>query len=153
MLDKESKYYLIEIIYTISFLIISTCYWFNYQKSTINYQAENITISKQISFNYLKQINDKNINELENYSFNIKNESLETKEIKIYVVSNLSSKTISNNYIKYQINNSNINNLNMDGIIYIDNFNSLESKNFTLKLWISDNYKGNLNYDGKIVIG
>ena len=40
----------------------------------------------------------------------------------------------------------------MDGMIYLDNLNSLEEKNINLKIWISDSYIGDINYQGYIVV-
>ena len=59
---------------------------------------------------------------------------------------------ISNNYIKYSINNNDIKSLNQDGIIYLDSLEKLETKEIDLKIWISETYKGELNYNGRVVV-
>ncbi|MBE6141180.1 MAG: hypothetical protein E7172_06635 [Firmicutes bacterium] len=148
-------HYVVEIVYTSLFLIVSTYLWFvvkDRNVEALEFQKENILVSDSIAFNYLEQVSDNEISELENYSFNIQNTGTNEENIKIYVVSDIASNTISNNYIKYQINDGRIKSLNMDGVIYIDNIEALESKDFTLKLWISDTYSGNLNYNGRVIV-
>ena len=40
----------------------------------------------------------------------------------------------------------------MDGIIYIDNIETQEVKDISLKIWISDTYNGSLNYSGRVIV-
>lgn len=97
-------------------------------------------------------MNEKNINDLNGYSFNISNQSDSKQDIKISIVPNLLTNNVSNNYIKYMINNESVHSLNMDGIIYIDNIDEQEIKSINLKIWISDTYPGDLNYNGRVIV-
>ncbi len=146
---KIRNYYLTRIIYTILFLIFTTFYWY-FNLKDINYQtANNLNNIKTISFNNLKQVSDSLAKDLTPLKVNIKNEE-ERREIKIFIVPTTTK--ISNNYIKYQINDEDIHSLNLDGMIYLDNLNPNEERNLTLKLWISENYQGYVKYSGNIVI-
>ena len=100
----------------------------------------------------MKQVSDQDSLRLQEYVFQIINQDCDNRNIKIAIVPNIINNNISNNYLKYTINNSAIHSLNMDGIIYIDNIKINEVKDISLKIWISDTYKGTLNYSGRVII-
>ena len=100
----------------------------------------------------LKQVSDKETNSLASYEVSLKNNTLDKKKMMVYIMKSNLNSNLTNNYIKYQINNYGINSLNMDGMVYLDNINSLEEKNINLKVWISDSYLGDTNYQGYIVV-
>ena len=74
------------------------------------------------------------------------------QKVKVYIVSDVMKNNIDNNYIKYQINGSDVKTLNMDGMIIVDTMQSNSKKNINLKLWISDTYEGDLSYSGRVVV-
>ncbi len=153
--DKIIRKHVISIITTLIFLIGSTYCWFNYKGLEVSYQDYNksgIKVSDSIAFNNLIQVSDNEISKVKPYNFSISNTNDTKEDIKITIVSDLLEESISNNYIKYSINNGNINSLNMDGVIYIDSLNNKETKDINLKLWISENYKGELNYNGRVIV-
>ena len=151
---KNRIFLLSRIIITFIFLIFSTYIWFNFQDFKV-YNAnikENIYVSENIEFSSLKQVSDQDSLKLQEYVFQIINQDCDNQNIKIAIVPNIINNNISNNYLKYTINNSAIHSLNMDGIIYIDNIKINEVKDISLKIWISDTYKGTLNYSGRVII-
>lgn len=154
MSDKKFfVYHLTSIIYTTLFLIISTTYWyFNIKGIQDNLDDYNIHVVNEIKLDNLKQISDKETNSLASYEVSLKNNTLDKKKMMVYIMKSNLNSNLTNNYIKYQINNYGINSLNMDGMIYLDNLNSLEEKNINLKIWISDSYIGDINYQGYIVV-
>lgn len=153
MSNKLIRYYIINIIYTTIFLIGSTTYWyFNIKGIQDNLDDYNIHVVNEIKLDNLKQISDKETNSLASYEVSLKNNTLDKKKMMVYIMKSNLNSNLTNNYIKYQINNYGINSLNMDGMIYLDNLNSLEEKNINLKIWISDSYIGDINYQGYIVV-
>ncbi len=153
MSNKLIRYYIINIIYTTIFLIGSTTYWyFNIKGIQDNLDDYNIHVVNEIKLDNLKQVSDKETNSLASYEVSLKNNTLDKKKMMVYIMKSNLNSNLTNNYIKYQINNYGINSLNMDGMIYLDNINSLEEKNIDLKVWISDSYLGDTNYQGYIVV-
>lgn len=153
MSNKLIRYYIINIIYTTIFLIGSTTYWyFNIKGIQDNLDDYNIHVVNEIKLDNLKQVSDKETNSLTSYEVSLKNNTLDKKKMMVYIMKSNLNSNLTNNYIKYQINNYGINSLNMDGMVYLDNLNSLEEKNINLKVWISDSYLGDTNYQGYIVV-
>ena len=157
MSDKKFfVYHLTSIIYTTLFLIISTTYWyFNIRGIQDNIDADlkqMAVVSNEIKLDNLKQLSDNETKYLNSYDVSLINQTNEKRKVKVYIMKSNLNKNLTNNYIKYQINDYNINSLNMDGMIYLDNLNSLEEKNINLKIWISDSYIGDNNYQGYIVV-
>lgn len=152
-MSNKFRYYIINIIYTTIFLIGSTTYWyFNIKGIQDNLDDYNIHVVNEIKLDNLKQVSDKETNSLASYEVSLKNNTLDKKKMMVYIMKSNLNSNLTNNYIKYQINNYGINSLNMDGMIYLDNINSLEEKNIDLKVWISDSYLGDTNYQGYIVV-
>ena len=139
---------------TLLFLIISTYCWFNLREKDIykTYQPENIQISKPIVFDSLEKVSDEKIETIDGYEFTISNQGANTKNVKIMVVGDLLTDNVSNNYIKYSINNTEVRSLNIDGIISVFDILESETKNINLKIWISESYSGNLNYNGRVIV-
>lgn len=153
MSNKLIRYYIINIIYTTIFLIGSTTYWyFNIKGIQDNLDDYNIHVVNEIKLDNLKQVSDKETNSLASYEVSLKNNTLDKKKMMVYIMKSNLNSNLTNNYIKYQINDYGINSLNMDGMVYLDNINSLEEKNINLKVWISDSYLGDTNYQGYIVV-
>ena len=152
-MSNKFRYYIINIIYTTIFLIGSTTYWyFNIKGIQDNLDDYNIHVVNEIKLDNLKQVSDKETNSLASYEVSLKNNTLDKKKMMVYIMKSNLNSNLTNNYIKYQINNYGINSLNMDGMVYLDNINSLEEKNINLKVWISDSYLGDTNYQGYIVV-
>ena len=151
---REMIYHISSIIYTTIFLIASTYFWFYVKDFNIyqDIQDKNIIVSQDIKFNSLSQVSDREINKIKGYNFDIQNISDTKQDIKISIVSDMLSNNVSNNYVKYMINNRSIHSLNTDGIIYIDNIDIQETKNINLKIWLSETYSGNLNYNGRVIV-
>lgn len=153
MSNKLIRYYIINIIYTTIFLIGSTTYWyFNIKGIQDNLDDYNIHVVNEIKLNNLEQVSDKETNSLASYEVSLKNNTLDKQKMMVYIMKSNLNTDLTNNYIKYQINDYGINSLNMDGMIYLDNLNSSEEKNINLKVWISDSYLGDTNYQGYIVV-
>ena len=153
MSNKLIRYYIINIIYTTIFLIGSTTYWyFNIKGIQDNLDDYNIHVVNEIKLDNLKQVSDKETNSLASYEVSLKNNTFDKQKMMVYIMKSNLNSNLTNNYIKYQINNYGINSLNMDGMVYLDNINSLEEKNINLKVWISDSYLGDTNYQGYIVV-
>lgn len=153
MSNKLIRYYIINIIYTTIFLIGSTTYWyFNIKGIQDNLDDYNIHVVNEIKLDNLKQVSDKETNSLASYEVSLKNNTLDKKKMMVYIMKSNLNSNLTNNYIKYQINDYGINSLNMDGMVYLNNINSLEEKNINLKVWISDSYLGDTNYQGYIVV-
>lgn len=153
MSNKLIRYYIINIIYTTIFLIGSTTYWyFNIKGIQDNLDDYNIHVVNEIKLDNLKQVSDKETNSLASYEVSLKNNTLDKQKMMVYIMKSNLNSNLTNNYIKYQINDYGINSLNMDGMVYLDNINSLEEKNIDLKVWISDSYLGDTNYQGYIVV-
>ena len=153
MSNKLIRYYIINIIYTTIFLIGSTTYWyFNIKGIQDNLDDYNIHVVNEIKLDNLEQVSDKETNSLASYEVSLKNNTLDKQKMMVYIMKSNLNSNLTNNYIKYQINDYGINSLNMDGMIYLDNLNSLEEKNINLKVWISDSYLGDTNYQGYIVV-
>lgn len=151
---KNMIYHISSIIYTSLFLIISTYIWFYVKDFNIyqDIQDTNLIVSSNIEFQSLNQVSEKEINNINSYNFDIQNTGSEKEEIKISIVPNMLTNNVSNNYVKYMINNEPAKSLNMDGVIYIDNIEEQETKNIDLKIWISDTYMGDLNYNGRVIV-
>ena len=153
MSNKLIRYYIINIIYTTIFLIGSTTYWyFNIKGIQDNLDDYNIHVVNEIKLDNLKQVSDKETNSLASYEVSLKNNTFDKQKMMVYIMKSNLNSNLTNNYIKYQINDYGINSLNMDGMVYLDNINSLEEKNIDLKVWISDSYLGDTNYQGYIVV-
>ena len=151
---KNMIYHISSIIYTSLFLIISTYIWFYVKDFNVykDIQDPNITVSSNIEFENLKQVSEVEIDNINSYSFDIKNTGDKKQDIKISIVPNMLTNNVSNNYIKYIINNEPVKSLNTDGVIYIDDIDLEETKNIELKIWISDTYLGDLNYNGRVIV-
>lgn len=153
MSNKLIRSYIIDLIFTTIFLIGSTTYWyFNIKGIQDNLDDYNIHVVNEIKLDNLKQVSDKETNSLASYEVSLKNNTLDKQKMMVYIMKSNLNSNLTNNYIKYQINDYGINSLNMDGMIYLDNINSLEEKNIDLKVWISDSYLGDTNYQGYIVV-
>ena len=138
-------YLICRIIFTFLFLIISTTIWFN-RRDNLYHDVKTNIIHNDIVFKDINKYSD-NI-----YNLKIENKDNSNQNIKVYIVPVLLKDNISNNYIKYQINDSDIKTLNMDGMIMVSDIESSETINLNLKVWVSDTYTGNLTYDGRIVV-
>ena len=127
MSNKLIRYYIINIIYTTIFLIGSTTYWyFNIKGIQDNLDDYNIHVVNEIKLDNLKQVSDKETNSLASYEVSLKNNTFDKQKMMVYIMKSNLNSNLTNNYIKYQINNYGINSLNMDGMVYLDNINSLE---------------------------
>ena len=151
---KEKIFLMTRIIITILFLTFSSYIWFNLKDFTVykTNTRENIIVSENITFSSLKQVSDNDVLKIEEYNFQIENKAVNNQNIKITIVPDVIQNNISNNYLKYIINDGEINSLNMDGIVYIDNIEKEEVKDISLKIWISDTYNGSLNYSGRVIV-
>lgn len=151
---KNIIYYSSSIIFTSLFLIISTYIWFYVKDFNIykDIQDKNLYVSENIEFQELNKVSDADLYNINTYNFSVLNTSNQSEEVKISIVPNLLTDNVSNNYVKYMINDNPVKSLNMDGVIYIDNLDIKESKNINLKIWISDTYSGNLNYNGRVIV-
>ena len=112
-------------------------------------------LDNNIKFNEIVLSDLPVINSKENniYKLKIENKENVKKDIKIYIVKDLLNECVSNNYIKYQINDDSIKTLNMDGMIMVDSIDARDIKSINLKIWLSDTYQGELNYSGRIIVG
>ena len=143
------KTYLIcRIIFTFLFMITSTIIWFT-RDVNIYHEVKSKIESNEVVISNLKKISDSD-NTI--YNLKIENKENNTEKFKVYIVPTLLTTSVSNNYIKYQVNDNSIKTLNMDGMIIIDELKALENRNINLKLWISDTYNGNLNFSGRVVV-
>lgn len=151
---KEKIFLMTRIIITILFLTFSSYIWFNLKDFTVykTNTRENIIVSENITFSSLKQVSDNDVLKIEEYNFQIENKAVNNQNIKITIVPDVIGNNISNNYLKYIINDGEIHSLNMDGIVYIDNIEKEEIKDISLKIWISDTYNGSLNYSGRVIV-
>ena len=143
-----------SLIYTTIFLIGSTYYRFYIKDFSVYREVlnNNIVVSENINFTSLEVRDEDDISTLNGYSFDISNQGNSKQNIKISIIPNLLTDNVSNNYVKYMINNTSVHSLNMDGVIYIDNIDEMETKNINLKIWISDTYSGDLNYNGRVIV-
>ena len=153
MLDKRMIiHYLISIIYTSLFLITSTIYWYyNIKDMYSSIYKEMYQDTFTIQINNLEKVNSQNINNVKSYKINLKNEE-EDHEYKIFLISNNYNSSLTNNYIKYQINDLPVNSLNMDGLLYLNYLTKDKEEEINLKIWISDTYDGNTNYQGSLIV-
>lgn len=151
---KEKIFLMTRIIITILFLTFSSYIWFNLKDFNVykTNTRENIIVSENITFSSLKQVSDNDVLKIEEYNFQIENKAVNNQNIKITIVPDVIQNNISNNYLKYIINDGEIHSLNMDGIVYIDNIEKEEIKDISLKIWISDTYNGSLNYSGRVIV-
>ena len=151
---KEKIFLMTRIIITILFLTFSSYIWFNLKDFSVykTNTRENIIVSENITFSSLKQVSDNDVLKIEEYNFQIENKAVNNQNIKITIVPDVIQNNISNNYLKYIINDGEIHSLNMDGIVYIDNIEKEEVKDISLKIWISDTYNGSLNYSGRVIV-
>ena len=155
MYYKNMLYHITSIILTTLFLVSSTYYWFFVREVTYYEEIENnnILVSNEIEFTSLSKVSDKDINSLNGYELKIQNKGIESEDIKIYIVPNILFNNVTNNYVKYQVNNGNIKSLNTDGMIYVSNLDYLETEDINLKIWLSETYMGELNYNGRVIVG
>ncbi len=140
-------YLICRILFTLIFVITSTTIWFQKDWSLYRYVNSNI-VSNEIVFSNLKHEREQN----DSYKLKIINEEDFIQNFKVMVVPTVLKNNVSNNYIKYQINDGIVRSLNMDGIIMVDTIDIHEEKELSLRLWISDTYFGDLNYDGRVVV-
>ena len=120
---KEKIFLMTRIIITILFLTFSSYIWFNLKDFTVykTNTRENIIVSENITFSSLKQVSDNDVLKIEEYNFQIENKAVNNQNIKIIIVQDVIQNNISNNYLKYIINDGEIHSLNREGIVYIDN--------------------------------
>ena len=135
-----------RIVFTSLFLIISTIIGFNRDQTIYHDVSSNIK-SEELVFSILSR--SENASDI--YKLSIENNNDDVTEYKVYIVSDILKNNVSNNYIKYQVNDNKVKTLNMDGMIIVDKLKAYENKDIYLKIWISDTYLGNLNYDGRII--
>ena len=129
-------------------MIISTYVWFN-KNTSVYHEVKTSITSNEVKISNLKRLSD---NDTRSYNIKIENKENQQEKFKVYIIPDVLSTSISNNYIKYQVNDNNIKTLNMDGMIMISELEGLETKDINLKLWISDTYNGDLNYEGRVVV-
>ena len=141
-------YLICRIIFTSLFVIISTNIWFT-RKVEVYHVVPNNVLSHEVVISNLRRLSDDDDN---TYKLELENKNDDALDIKVYIVPSLVDESVSNNYIKYQVNDGNVKTLNMDGIIIISKLEALEKKDINLKVWLSDTYEGNLNYEGRIVV-
>ncbi|MBQ8891549.1 MAG: hypothetical protein IJ068_01645 [Bacilli bacterium] len=141
-------YLICRIIFTCLFLVISTNIWFK-REMIVYHDVKSSIVSNEVIISNLKRQKDD-----DDSVYNLKLENKEDKEqdVKVYIVPDVLATSVSNNYIKYQINDGRVKTLNMDGIIIISKLESYETQDINLKLWISDTYNGDLNYEGRVVV-
>ena len=144
---KLRTYLICRIIFTFIFMISSTYIWFN-RKVDVYHEVKTSVVSNEVTFSNLKRLSEGS----EIYNLKIENLDDYKKNIRVYIVPDILKNNISNNYIKYQINNNTVKTLNMDGMIMASTIDIKEEKNISLKLWISDTYIGDLNYEGRVVV-
>ena len=142
------NYLICRIIFTFLFLITSTIIWFT-RSNNIYHEVQSDIISNKIIISDLKRLNE---SDDKTYNLKIENKDTDSKDFKVYIVPNIIKESVSNNYIKYQVNDNSIKTLNMDGMIVVSKLNGLSEMNINLKIWISDTYPGDLNYDGMIIV-
>lgn len=153
MYYKNMMYHITSIVLTTVFLISSTYYWFFVREVTYYQEIVNDNIvANEIEFITLNKVSDKDIVMLDGYVLKIQNNGNEKEDIEVYIIPNLLFNNVSNNYIKYQINDGNIRSLNSDGMIYVSHLNCLEEEDINLKIWLSETYMGDLNYNGRVIV-
>ncbi len=145
---KLKTYLICRIIFTFLFMVISTFFWFT-RSVNIYHEVKSKIDSNEIIISNLKRLKESDDTV---YNLKIENKDNNQENFKVYIVPTLVGTSVSNNYIKYQVNDNNIKTLNMDGMIIVDKLDGLESRNINLKLWISDTYDGNLNFEGRVVV-
>ncbi len=167
---REIRYRILSIIYTLSFLIVSTILWYNYRdRVNLNRKinannflamASDIEFREQtspINVNSIGNISDSDAINIEAYKFSIKNNSNEVGDYLIFF-KDYSEKDIPNNYIKYRIKKddeeySDIRNLAVDGKVYVDRLNPSQESHYSIQYWIDscvyDSVKNN-TFDSKI---
>ena len=138
-------YLVCRIIFTFIFMISSTYIWFNKRNNTYHYVESNFMCNEIVFSNI-----NKNSNEV--YNLKVENKENTKQNVKVYIVPSLFDNNLSNNYIKYQVNDSEIKTLNMDGMIFVSTLDGNNALNLNLKLWVSDTYNGDLTYSGRIVV-
>lgn len=141
------KTYLIcRIIFTFLFLITSTTIWFS-KRNNIYHEVKSSLVCNEIVFSNIDKTSINNT-----YNIKIKNKNNIKEDLKVYIIPSLFDNNISNNYIKYQINDNEIKTLNMDGMILVSSIDSLDTVDYNLKIWVSDTYMGNLTYSGRVIV-
>lgn len=153
---------IVSIVSALVFLVVGTLMWYNLH---INYKDANEVLNNankyyvldSLNLDNITKTNDKNINKIESYKFDVINIYDENRRFSLNLVNDLSKNSISNNYIKYMIKKENgtyseIRSLNMDGIIYIDDLLPNEIVSYEIKLWVSDNYSDNYDYHGNLMV-
>ena len=143
---NRELYLICRIIFTSLFVTISTIVWFT-RKDNIYHELNSNIEYNNIEISNLKKFGEEDIT----YNLKITNNEDRKRKVKVYIVSNVLSNSVSNNYIKYQVNDNTIKSLNMDGLIIISELLESETKNINLKIWISDTYSGELNYEGRVI--
>lgn len=144
---KLRTYLICRIIFTFLFMVTSTTIWFT-RTNNIYHEVKSNIESNEVIISNLKRLSE----ESSIYNLKLENKESNEEKFKVYIVPTVLSASVSNNFIKYQVNNNSIKTLNMDGMIIIDKLDGLESRDINLKLWISDTYEGDLNYNGRIVV-
>ena len=139
-------YLILRITFTFIFLILSTFIWLN-KKNNLYHEYRNDIEFNEVIFSNLKKDNQNN-----NYVLKINNKENIKKNLKVYIVSDILTSSVTNNFIKYQIDDNSIKTLNMDGIVYALSLDANESIQINLKLWLSDTYNGESNYFGRVVV-
>lgn len=149
MTKKELRNRIKRIIFTSLFLILSTYLWFS--SSPLRLKALDSTYFKQ-AFLQIEEVGNSVILEdaypqldeygleSEGYTFKIINNNNNKVKYKINFVSD-SSNTLDNKYIRYSYNvnggaYSEPQYLSDDGLLIIDNLNSLTENIYNLKFWI-----------------
>ena len=141
-------YLILRITFTFIFLILSTFIWIN-KKDNLYHEYRSDIEFNEVVFSNLKKDNQDDNN---NYILNINNKENIKKDIKIYIIPDILSSSVTNNFIRYQIDDNSIKTLNMDGIVYALSLDAKESIQINLKLWLSDTYDGENNYFGRVVV-
>ena len=164
---REIRGYIISILTTIIFFMISTIVWYklhlNYEnvQKTLNNLNE-IYVLEEVTLSDLEKISDKKATNIKCYRLVLNNYDAVTKKISIKLIDDYygdynSNYKIDNNYLRYMIKKdngsySNIRSLNMNGEIYIDNLESNTQSVYEIKVWVSNNYQNEVNYHGNFVV-
>ena len=164
---REIREYIISILMTIVFFMISTIVWYrlhlNYESvnNTLNNLSE-VYVLEDVTLSGLERISDKKASTLQSYRLVLNNEDDVIKKISIKLIDDYyeqynSNYKIDNNYLRYMIKKDNgsysdIRSLNMNGDIYFDNLESNSESVYEIKVWVSDNYQSEFDYHGIFVV-
>ncbi len=169
---REIRNRIFSILYTVFFVFISTYLWYGYRDNII--KGQNVSFSKiayaeKLDFVEITNpidVNSNNIGE-DTYTFSITNKSLNTINYSVSFREDINkigsdgcSKIIPNNYIKYRIKKNNeeyseVRNLAIDGKIYLDSLDGLDTSTFSVQYWVDkDAYKdvNNGHFHSKIAL-